>query len=69
MPRLLPMATPIHPLVDRILGGKLDERLKAWRAEGLTYDGIARRLDAEHDIDVTSETVRKWCASLAEATA
>jgi len=63
------MATPIRPLVDRILEGKLTDRLTQWRDEGLSYDAIARRLDADHDIGVTAETVRKWCIEPTEATA
>lgn len=51
---------PIKPLVDRILGGKLDQTLAAWRTEGLSYEAIARRLASEHDISVTAETIRAW---------
>lgn len=55
---------PLFPLFDRILGGKLAEQLAAWRAEDLSFDAIARRLGAEHDIEVTGETVRRWCIDL-----
>lgn len=56
------MATPIYPLVDRILDGKLADELAARRARGDSHATIARWLDADHDITVTAETVRKWCA-------
>jgi len=55
------MSTPIHPLVDRILDGKLDAELLARRDAGDSYLTIGRWLDGEHDIQVTTETVRKWC--------
>lgn len=58
------MATPILPLVDRILGGRTSQILQRYRDEGLSNEAIARRLVLDHDIDVTAETVRKWCAEL-----
>lgn len=64
MPKLLSMAQPILPLVDRILDGRTAELLRSWREEGLSFDAIARRLEARHAITVTGETVRTWCADL-----
>lgn len=55
---------PILPLVDRLLDGKLAELLSAMRADDQSYDSIARRLHVDHDIDVTGETVRRWCIDL-----
>lgn len=55
---------PMLPLVDRLLDGKLEELLTEMRADEQSYDTIARRLHAEHDIDVTGETVRRWCIDL-----
>lgn len=49
-------------LVDRIIPGGLSAYLCAARADGLTFAKIAYRLQAEHDIEVTQETVRRWCA-------
>jgi hypothetical protein len=54
------MAQAMKPLVNRILGGTLDRRLKRWRAEGHSYDSMARLL-GEEGIDVNGETVRRWC--------
>ena len=56
------MATPIYPLVDRILDGRLADELRARRSDGDSFQTIARWLEREHDISVTTETVRKWCA-------
>lgn len=51
---------PMRPLVDRILGGRLDDILLEWRSQGLSFEACARRFATEHDIEVTTETVRKW---------
>lgn len=59
------MATPIFPLVDRILEGRLAETLRVYRAEGLSYEQISRRLADEHQIEIVTETVRKWCIEVA----
>ncbi len=55
------MARPqTRPLVDAAFGGKLDEHLIAWRSEGLSWDAIARRIERDQRVVVSSETVRKW---------
>lgn len=48
-------------LVDRILGGCLEQELSERRAGGDSYAAIARWLFATHDLEVTGETVRQWC--------
>lgn len=58
------MGTPILPLVDRILDGRLRDLLQEYRTEGLTYETMSRRLAADHQIEVVSETMRKWCLEL-----
>lgn len=55
---------PLYPLADRILGGDLADRLRAFRSEGLSFEAIARELSLQ-GIEVSGETVRKWCAGLA----
>lgn len=45
---------------DLLLGGKLDEILRAWRHDGVTVDRIVRLLEDEYDIEASRETVRKW---------
>jgi hypothetical protein len=54
------MATALWPFVDRILGGTLEERLRAWRSEGLSAETIARKLESDHAVTVSSGMVRKW---------
>lgn len=48
------------PLVDRILEGRLADILTNWRAEGATFQDVAYRLRAEHDIKVSIATVQRW---------
>lgn len=54
---------PLRPLVDRILGGTLNAWLTERRDQGLSYDAIARQLERDHGVSVTSETVRTWVLS------
>lgn len=63
------MAQPIYPLVDRILDGCLERELTERRERGDSFATIARWLHSEHDIAVTAETVRSWCAPATEASA
>lgn len=51
----------IRPLVDKLLDGQLAALLEAWRTEGLSYNDMAYRLRSEHDINVSQETIRRWC--------
>lgn len=50
---------------DRKLGGRLADLLSEWRDEvpKPSFETMARRL-AAHDVDVTGETVRRWCMQL-----
>ena len=54
------MGETIYSLLDRLLEGTLDDRLREWRSEGLSLNGITKRLHREHDIDVSTDTVRRW---------
>ncbi len=54
------MRTSTYPLVDQILGGNLAKTLTDWREEGLTYRQMSDRLKAEHGVDISIETVRRW---------
>lgn len=54
--------TTVKDLADRLIEGGLEAWLrdhKVNRRDSLV--GIARRLDRDHQIVVTSETVRQWC--------
>lgn len=54
----------IRPFVDKLMDGQLADRLAAWRAEGLSYNAIAGKLDEVVDYRVTAETVRMWCRDM-----
>lgn len=50
------------PLIDRLLNGKLEEELRRRRtAPAESFETIARWLANEHNITVSSATVRRWC--------
>jgi len=51
-------------LYDRILNGKLEPLLLAWRAEGVSVTDMAFRLRAQEQIKVAPETVRRWLRKL-----
>ena len=57
------MRTKTFDLHDRAHGGDLEQRLRAWRAEGETFDAIAWKLK-DQGIDVSRSTVHRWCHEL-----
>lgn len=59
--------TPVHPLYDRILDGKLNDLLAGLVGQGLTPPQVRDRLRDEHKVDVSVATVRRWIAKLEEA--
>lgn len=60
------MAPPLsYQLLDRLLGGTLAQRIETGRAEGKSYERLARELCVEFEIDITSETIRRWAAEVA----
>ena len=63
----MPPKTPASAnfrLADITVDGRLVEILTAQRAAGVAYDVIARTLFTDHGIDVTGQTLRRWCADL-----
>jgi len=55
--------TSQYELADRLLGGTLTLKLASWRADGSSLEDIAYKLRAEHDINVSTATVYRWCAA------
>ena len=49
------------PLIDRLVPGGLKEFLSKAREAGDSCEAIAYSLRHDHDIAVSTETVRKWC--------
>lgn len=52
--------TPLHQMVDRILDGRLDETLSSYADQGLSPGRMALRLAADHQVEVSGQTIRKW---------
>lgn len=59
--------TPLFRMADKMAGGRLAEIIANGRAEGLSFDDIARRLYADFGIEVTRQTVANWCPDLVPA--
>jgi hypothetical protein len=51
-------------MADRLLGGRLLELLREYRRQQLGTEAIASRLYAEAGVEVSGETVRRWCLAL-----
>lgn len=51
-------------LVDRALDGRLAEILRGYQAEGLAPGRMALRLAAEHQVEVSGPTLKKWLSAL-----
>lgn len=58
------MDSSLYRMADRMAGGRLEAILGGLRASGESFDTIAKRLYAEHGIDVSSQTVANWWAVL-----
>lgn len=58
------MGETIYSMLDRLLGGTLEDRLRRWSDDGLSLAAITKRLLVEHDIDVSTDTVRRWLDEL-----
>ena len=59
--------TSTYPLVDRLLDGKLAETLSAWEAQGDGIEEITYRLRSEHDVVLSTSTVRRWLEKVRDA--
>ena len=54
-------------MADRLAGGALEAILRGLRADGESYDTIAKRLYADHGVDVTGQTVQNWWTAIVKA--
>lgn len=52
-----------YPLIDRILDGQLERRLRAARKRKVSYFTLAAQFTSE-GFAVSPETVRAWCVEL-----
>lgn len=55
------MSRSLYPLLDQMAGGNLTQRLTDWRADGLSYDEIARRIEDLTQVATNGESIRRWC--------
>lgn len=62
----MPPRTPLYSFADHLLDGALAEKIAGWRAEGSSWDQIARLIWAETDrkIEVSGPGVQKWAKQL-----
>lgn len=51
-------------MAERLIPGGTAKYLRRLRSDGLSWDLIARRVEADHGITVTAETVRTWARQL-----
>lgn len=56
--------TTKRQLIDLRLGGELDARVRAYRAEKLSWRVIARRIADESGIDITGVSLADWYPAL-----
>ncbi len=56
--------TQVLKFADRALGGRLPLILAQYREEGMSFRSMAKRLSADHAVEVTGETIRAWCLDL-----
>jgi hypothetical protein len=54
----------LYRLADRALSGRLAEILADYRDQNLSPGRMALRLAAEHQVEVSGPTLKKWVASL-----
>jgi len=57
--------TASYPLIDRLLDGQLEDALRQRRTDGQSFADIARWLLTEHQLTLSTDTVRRWCIDLA----
>ncbi len=56
----MPRTSSTFPLANRICDGQLAVLLRRWREAGDSFETIARRLDSERGVAVSSTTVYRW---------
>lgn len=64
------IASPVFRMADRLVDGRLAEIIVGYHNEGHSHEHISRLLWAEHRVDVSGQTLRRWVPILiAEAAA
>lgn len=65
----MPIDSSLYRMADRLAEGELVAILRKMKAEGDSFGTIAKRLYADHGIDVTAQTVANWWAAIEDADA
>lgn len=56
--------TATYPLIDRLLEGTLEARLREQREGGDSFADMSRSLLLDHALVVSTDTIRRWCMDL-----
>jgi len=56
-----------RPLVDRILGGRLDEMLQQALDGVVSFHRLSIDLFTQHELEISPETLRRWAREMATA--
>lgn len=57
---------PVWKMANRMCNGQLLEILKFERARGESYDSISKFLDRTYGVELTKNTIGRWCTQIAE---
>lgn len=52
--------SPVFRMADRLVDGRLAEIIVGYHAEGHPAEHISRLMWAEHGVDVSGQTLRRW---------
>lgn len=53
-----------YRMANRLAGGRLPDLLRDYRADGLSWDDISRRMYGDFGIEAAAETLRQWAEQL-----
>ncbi len=54
------IASPVFRMADRMVDGRLAQIIVGYHAAGHPAEHVSRLLWAEHGIDVSGQTLRRW---------
>lgn len=53
-----------YRMANRLMDGRLADRLESLRADDLSFETVARILYTEAGVEATAETIRSWTRQL-----
>lgn len=54
------IASPVFRMADRLVDGNLAQIIVGYHNAGHSHEHISRLLWAEHGVDVSGQTLRRW---------